>query len=61
MWFCLRNSCGSVGKYIFFGQMVMGSPETRISDSESIFHFFLIRFETESGETETKVSCCFPG
>jgi len=35
MWVWGRDSGGSVWKQIFSWQMVMGSPETWISDSET--------------------------
>jgi len=40
----------------------MGSPETRISDSESCFVLnILVRVEIEDGGEKAKVSCCCLG
>jgi len=39
----------------------MGSPEMRISDSNSFFCDILIRVEIENGRRKAKVECCYLG
>jgi len=41
--------------------MVMGSPETRISGSESFIFDILVRVEIENGGRKVKVYCCCLG
>ena len=45
----------------FFRQMVMDSPQARISDSDSFFCNILIRVEIENGGRKAKVECCCLG
>ena len=47
--------------FLFLSSMVMGSPETRFSDSESFFCNILIGVEIENGGRKAKVEWCCLG